>query len=80
MRAPTEPEFQEWMEHPVTRSVMQVLHARREQLRQLWEGGAFSDYTIEGNVLTNVGTLGTCKGYAFVTDLTFEQLESELAE
>lgn len=74
----TEEEFKGWLGHPVTRAVMQVLAAKREELRQAWEGGAFTDYTKEGTALVNVGNLGTCKGYAFVQELTYEQLEGEL--
>lgn len=77
MRSATEEEFKEWLLHPVTQEVMKVLAAKREDLRQLWEGGSFTDYSAETTVLVNVGNLGTCKGYAFVMDLTYEDLETE---
>ena len=77
-RAPTEQEFDEWRSHPVTRSVMEMLFAKREQMRQDWEGGSFSDYLKDAMILVNVGNLGTCKGYAFVTDLEYETLIGEL--
>ena len=78
MRAITEQEFNEWREHPGTRALMDVLAAKREELRQQWEGGSFSDYTQEGTVLVNVGNVGTCKGYAFVMDFTYEIYTSEI--
>ena len=68
----TEAEFSEWREHPGTRELIRVLHAKREELRQQWEGGSFTDYSREGTALVNVGNLGTCRGYAFVTDFTYE--------
>ncbi len=80
MRSVSEKEFSEWLEHPVTAAVREVLQAKREALRQQWEGGSFTDYEKDAAILVNVGNLGTCKGYAFVTDLTFEQLESEIEE
>jgi hypothetical protein len=79
-RLPTEEEFLEWRSHPVTQYVMEVLHAKRESLRQQWEGGSFTDYAKDTTALVNVGNLGTCKGYAFVTDLDYEQLLTEIED
>jgi len=76
----SENEFSEWLTHPVTKAVVKLLEKKREELRQQWEGGSFSDYTMEGNVLTNVGNLGTCKGYAFVQGLTYEQFFGEMKD
>jgi len=78
MRALTEEEFNEWKLHPGTKAVIAILQARRENLRQQWEGGCFTDYDEGTTVLVNVGNLGTCKGYAFVTDLTYEDYISEI--
>ena len=78
MRALTEEEFNEWKLHPATKAIMQILAAKREELRQQWEGGSFTDYTKETTVLVNVGNLGTCKGYAFVMDLTYEGYITEI--
>jgi hypothetical protein len=78
MRAPTEEEFKDWLLHPVTQSVKQMLNGKREELRQQWEGGAFTDYAADTTALVNVGNLGTCKGYAFVTELDYEQFMTEI--
>lgn len=77
-RAITENEFNEWLQHPATKALMEVLAAKREDLRQQWEGGSFTDYEKDSTVLVNVGNLGTCKGYAFVMELTYEQYISEI--
>ena len=78
MRAMTENEFNEWKLHPGTLAVMEILSKRREQMRQDWEGGAFTDYDERAMALTNVGNIGTCKGYAFVMDLDYEQYLGEI--
>lgn len=78
MRAVTEAEFDEWKAHPVTRAVLEVLAKKREEMRQAWEGGSFSDYDDRAMALTNVGNIGTCKGYAFVQDLDYEQYLGEI--
>lgn len=74
----TEQEFAEWLEHPVTRGVRELLELKRDELRRQWEGGSFTDYSQEGTALVNVGNLGTCRGYAFVSELTYEQYVSEI--
>ena len=77
-RAPTEEEFLGWLLDPVTECIMGVLAAKREELRQQWEGGSFTDYASDTTALVNVGNLGTCKGYAFIQELTYDQLIGEL--
>jgi len=78
MRAMTEAEFMEWKSHPGTQAVMEILSRKREEMRQAWEGGSFSDYDERAMALTNVGNIGTCKGYAFVQDLDYEAYLGEL--
>lgn len=75
---PTEEEFAAWKSDFVTRWVVRLLHKKREDLRQDWEGGRFTDYEQGAMVLVNVGNIGTCKGYAFVTDLDYESFITEL--
>lgn len=78
MRAITEVEFEEWKSHPVTRAVMEILAKKRSEMRHSWEGGSFTDYDERAMALTNVGNIGTCKGYAFVQDLDYEQYVGEI--
>jgi hypothetical protein len=80
MRLLTEEEFDGWRSHPGTVALVKLLHAKREELRQAWEGGSFTDYSDTSTALVNVGNLGACKGYAFVTDLTYEQYVSEMKD
>ena len=77
-RALTEEEFLAWLQHPVTVEIRRVLEMKRDTLRRQWEGGSFTDYAIETTALVNVGNLGTCKGYAFVAELTYEDYLTEV--
>lgn len=74
----TEEEFAAWLGHPGTRALIKILHAKREELRQAWEGGSFTDYDKGTTALVNVGNLGTCRGYAFVTDFSYETYVTEV--
>jgi len=76
----SEEEFIEWKSHPVTRAVMEILAKRRENLRQAWEGGSFTDWEGTATALVNVGNIGTCKGYAFVQELDYEQFKESFDE
>ncbi len=78
MRALTEFEFNEWKMHPGTQALMAILEARRDTMRRQWEGGSFTDYDTGTTALINVGNLGTCKGYAFVAELTYEEYLTEI--
>lgn len=80
MRALTEAEFNEWKQHPMTIALIELLGKKREELRQAWEGGSFTDYESATTALVNVGNIGTCRGLAFVMDLTYEQYIGELDE
>ncbi len=79
-RMMTEEEFLGWKSHPMTEELMKLLGRKREELRMKWEGGSFTDYEKDGTVLVNVGNLGTCKGYAFAMDLTYEQYVTEMTD
>ena len=76
----TEQEFKDWLQHPVTKAVKAILEEKRETLRQQWEGGSFTDYAKDTTALINVGNLGTCKGYAFVSELDYEGYVTEIED
>ena len=80
MRAITESEFKEWLTHPVTQAVMDVLEKKRETMRRQWEGGSYTDWDPRSMALVNVGNIGTCKGYAFVQELDYETYLSEIED
>jgi hypothetical protein len=77
-RVVSEDEFLEWKSHPVTLAVMEILANKRDEMRHAWEGGSFTDYDAGAMALTNVGNLGTCKGYAYVQELDYEAYLGEL--
>jgi hypothetical protein len=70
----TEQEFTDWKLHPVTKALMALLDLKRDEMRRAWEGGSYTDYVSETMALINVANIGTCRGYAFVQELEYEQL------
>ena len=77
-RALTEEEFLGWKSHPVTQEIVRILESKRDTLRRQWEAGSFTDYSKDTTTLVNVGNLGTCRGYAFVAEFTYEDYLSEI--
>ena len=78
MRLPDEEEFKAWLQYPCTKSLMDLLELKREALRRGWETGSFTDYAEDATILVNVANMGTCKGYAFVTDLSYDDFLTEV--
>ena len=76
----SEQEFNEWLQHPMTKELKRVLKMKREELRQDWEGGSFTDWEAGAMALVNVGNIGTCKGYAYVQEFDYEQYMTELQD
>lgn len=80
MRAMTEADFNDWRLHPMTQALMAILEQKRELLRRQWEAGSFTDYEAATTALVNVGNLGMCRGYAFVSDFSYEDYLSEISD
>lgn len=74
----TEEEFNAWRMHPATKEIVAILEAKRDTLRRQWEAGSFTDYDSGTTALVNVGNLGTCRGYAYVAELTYEDYVMEI--
>lgn len=75
---PRKAEFLEWLEHPVTKVVRDMLEAERDIIRKQWESGAFGDYTQEGTVITNMSNVGYCRGLALVAELDYTALATKM--
>ena len=59
---------------------MRILALKREELRQDWEGGSFTDWEPESMALTNVGNIGMCRGFAYVQEFDYEQYLTEIVD
>ncbi len=75
---PSEQEFTEWKEHPVTKALLEMLEKERDVLRRQWEGGSFTDYEKDAFVLTNVNNVGYCRGLTYVCELNYVTLATRL--
>ncbi len=76
----SEQEFNEWKQHPMTKELMRVLEMKREELRQDWEGGSFTDWASDTMALISVGNIGTCRGYAYIQEFDYETYLMEIED
>ena len=73
-------EFAEWLQHPVTQLVRQVIHRRREDLKESW---AQSAYTSENEFATRflgAGALGEASAWKAFLDLDVDTVNQELRD
>lgn len=73
-------EFNEWLQHPVTKAVRAVLAAKRADLRNEWEMSNPTAFTKDELILANVGNIGWCRGLAFAETLDFETYAMEIED
>lgn len=72
-------EFADWLAHPVTEAVLELLKRRREERRDQWESGQVLELAQDAQMLRNAAAIGECTAYRYLCDLTFEQLQGELS-
>lgn len=71
--------FADWLEHPVTKALReQVIPAKRTELFNQWEGGAFTSESKDGTLQQNAKAVGEAGVLRWFQQLDFEQLTGEL--
>ncbi len=78
MRVITEEMFADWMEHPVTEALREVLGSLRQERKDKWEEGEVLELSKDTQMLLNAAAIGECNGYKFVQELTLERLKGEI--
>ena len=80
MRTITEGEFNEWLQHPVTREFRRVLGLKRADLRNEWEMSDPSSFQKDEFILANVANIGWCRGLAYAEIFDYENYLTEIVE
>ena len=76
-RAPTEQEFKDWQDHPATKALHDLLLERRNDLKEQWASGAFTDQSQFGTAILNAKAIGNCEAVELILNLEYEQLLGE---
>lgn len=72
----TEQDFADWLQHPCTQGLRAWLTGRKEQLKESWASGAFTDQSQYATAILNAKAIGACELASQVIDLDFEQLKA----
>lgn len=77
-RVPTEEEWKAWLDLPETTWLRQVARLRREEMKNQWEAGRFTDSTQWGQAMLNANAIGKCEAYTLLEELDYSKLLAEI--
>jgi len=74
----TEPEFKDWLDHPVTRRVKSMLEKKQIGIMKAWAAGNLTAAEGDATLQMNAKAIGQCDSIDFVLNLDFETYEAEI--
>lgn len=72
--------FSDWLLHPVTEALRQVLADKRQERKDKWEDGNVLELGKDQQMLLNAAAIGECNGFKYVQELTFETLQGDMED
>lgn len=72
--------FSDWLLHPVTEALRQVLADKRQERKDKWEDGDVLELGKDQQMLLNAAAIGECNGFKYVQELTFETLQGDMED
>ena len=75
---PERENFQEWLLHPVTKSLRDWAKRERGELMEQWANGMFSAAFDVEMAVKNAGATGACSIYQQIIDLDYQQIMGEV--
>lgn len=67
-----ESEWGEWKQHPVTKAFFAYITLKREEGKERWADGNFTQPDAHGTVQQNSASIGTVKAFKDLLELNFE--------
>lgn len=78
---PSEEQFIAWLQDPCTQLLREYCRRQREQLKEMWADGNFSDPTSATSMaIKNAGATGACSAYQEIIEPVFQSLIDEVAD
>lgn len=72
-----EKEFNEWLDHPVTRAVKEMYADKANELKDAWAAWNFVNSSAEAYAIQNAGEVGRCNTYLKFSTLSYEDYQTE---
>lgn len=73
-------EWAEWLQHPVTQLVRQVLTGRREGIKEHWANGGYTADTNDGKNFLDAGALGEAAALRGFLEMDVDTVNGELKD
>jgi len=78
---PSEEQFTAWLQDPCTQMLREYARRKREELKEMWAGGDFSDPTSATSMaIKNAGATGACSAYQEVIEPVFQSIFDEVTD
>lgn len=77
---PSKEEWDLWRLHPVTKTFLALLAQRREDLKDQWAVGAFTDQGQFGTAILNARAIGGCTVLGDILNFDYEQLLGAMSD
>ena len=75
---PTNEEFNAWMDNPQTKQFFSILSGWREELKEQWALGAYTNQEHFATAIQNAEAIGSCNTCRDILSMTFEGFLQEL--
>ena len=76
----SEQEWEDWQAHPGTQVLHQVLLAWKEQVKEQWAAGSFTDMSQFGTAILNAKAIGAVQLIDQVIGLEYERIMGEVTD
>jgi hypothetical protein len=70
-------QFLSWKDHPVTELLMDLLKARKENLKEMWAGGDLSGPSFQEMAIRNSAAVGACSAYNDILNIDYQSLNGD---
>lgn len=70
----------DWLEHPVSQILREVLAGKRQARKDAWESGEVLQLGQDEQMLRNAAAIGECQGFKYVQELDFETLQGDMED
>ena len=77
---PSEEEFQDWLQQPVTQLLRAWARSRKQELMEKWARGEFSAAFTTEMLAKNAGATGACSVLEEVIEPVFQKLIDEVSD
>lgn len=79
-RLPTEEEWNQWQEHPVTQALLGVLALWKESVKEQWAAGSFTDMSQFGTAILNAKAIGAVQMIDQIINIEYDRIAGELSD